>query len=90
MKISDSNTNEIDEKHMDKVFSGEYNVAICGVTGKAAIDEPTQVFMDNKDPEAVGTIRNDPSFDNGIAFFSVAGRIENDVVKLQYPTQVFM
>ena len=33
MKISGSNTNKIDDKHMDKVFSGEYNVAICGATG---------------------------------------------------------
>ena len=33
MKISGSNTNEIDEKHMDKEFSGEYNVAVCGATG---------------------------------------------------------
>jgi aspartate-semialdehyde dehydrogenase len=29
LKISGSNTNEIDEKHMDK----EFNVAVCGATG---------------------------------------------------------
>ena len=31
--------------------------------------------MDNKDPVAVGRIRNDPSCDNGIAFWCVADNI---------------
>jgi aspartate-semialdehyde dehydrogenase len=31
--------------------------------------------MDNKDPVGVGRIRNDPSCDNGIAFWCVADNI---------------
>ena len=31
--------------------------------------------MDDKDPVAVGRIRNDPSCDNGIAFWCVADNI---------------
>ena len=42
--------------------------------------------MDDKDPVAVGRIRNDPSCENGIAFWSVSDNIRKDVSKLDNPT----
>lgn len=65
--------NKLTADECREIYKGSAGITLIDDVSK--LQYPTQVFMDNKDPVAVGRIRNDPSCDNGIAFWCVADNI---------------